>query len=112
MFGDYGVIQSRSETGRQFSPIESLGVAGGKQAGDSVWIRARVAGVRAKGGSAFLVLRAADGSYATVQVPTLPRCIPHKFLPANQTTKESKCQSASAPPFNCFGAYILSSDQA
>jgi hypothetical protein len=91
MFGDYGVIQSRSETGRQFPPIESLGVAGGKQAGDSVWIRARVAGVRAKGGSAFLVLRAADGSYATVQVPPPPRRIPHTLPLANNTTKESKC---------------------
>jgi len=65
--GDYAVVQSRSETGRTFHPISSLGAEGGPKAGDEVWVRGRVAGVRAKGGSAFLVVRAADGSYSTAQ---------------------------------------------
>lgn len=66
MFGDYAIVMSRSETGRSFEKVSSLGKEGPKE-GDSVWIRARVANVRAKGGSAFLVLRAVDGSSATVQ---------------------------------------------
>jgi len=65
-FGDYATIMSRSETGRSFQSIHSLGKGGAKE-GDTVWVRARVANVRGKGGSAFLVLRAVDGSSATVQ---------------------------------------------
>lgn len=49
-----------------FTQIASLGREGPKD-GDDVWVRARVANVRGKGGSAFLVLRAVDGSSATVQ---------------------------------------------
>jgi hypothetical protein len=46
-FADYSIVASRSETGRHFSRVQDLGAAA---VGSSVWIRARVAGVRGKGG--------------------------------------------------------------
>jgi lysyl-tRNA synthetase class II len=61
--GDYETVASRQETGRIFTPISDLGVS--VNAGEQVWIRGRVQSVRAKGGSAFVVLRGAKG--ATVQ---------------------------------------------
>ncbi|CAM9298818.1 unnamed protein product [Discosporangium mesarthrocarpum] len=63
--GDYAVLMSSAETGRVFTSVDQLGVEGGPGAGDEVWVRARVHQLRAKGGSAFLVLR--EHGVATVQ---------------------------------------------
>lgn len=48
--------------------VKTLGAEGGPAAGEEVWVRARVAGVRAKGGSCFLVLRDVQSAFHTVQV--------------------------------------------
>jgi lysyl-tRNA synthetase class II len=64
-FGDFSIIASQGETGRNFVPIESLGKEGGPKDGDVVWIRGRVSSVRAKGNACFMVLR--SGSFNTVQ---------------------------------------------
>ncbi|CAM9181459.1 unnamed protein product [Phaeothamnion confervicola] len=61
--GDYDVIMSRGESGRRFVGVAEMS---GAAVGETVWTRARVHKVRAKGGSAFLVLRE-PGSGATVQ---------------------------------------------
>jgi hypothetical protein len=45
-FGDYATVMSRSETGRTFESIRELGAV---PEGKTVWVRARVAGVRGKG---------------------------------------------------------------
>jgi len=65
--GDYEVIQSRGLTGRTWAEVSKLGEEGGAQAGDSVWVRARVVSVRAKGGSCFLALRDLASPSTTVQ---------------------------------------------
>ena len=65
--GDYEVLQSRGVTGRTWADISKLGEEGGAQAGEQVWVRARVVGVRAKGGSCFLVLRDTSSPSTTVQ---------------------------------------------
>ena len=57
LVGDYETVQSRGPTGRIWADMSKLGEDGGAQAGEQVWVRARVVGVRAKGGSCFLVLR-------------------------------------------------------
>ena len=64
-FGDFSIIASQGETGRNFVPIENLGKEGGPKDGDVVWIRGRVSSVRAKGNACFMVLR--SGSFNTVQ---------------------------------------------
>ena len=46
-FADYAIVASRAETGRHFARVQDLAAA---PPGVPVWIRARVAGVRAKGG--------------------------------------------------------------
>lgn len=51
-FGDLDRAMSRGETGRAFAPD-----AAALSPGDTVWLRARVAAVRGKGNSCFLVLR-------------------------------------------------------
>uniref|UniRef100_A0A7S1B3S7 aspartate--tRNA ligase n=1 Tax=Corethron hystrix TaxID=216773 RepID=A0A7S1B3S7_9STRA len=70
-YGDYETVASRSSsTGRVFVPVSAIGCAadlpegadeeglcGSYGAGDALWVRARLASVRVKGGSAFLVLR-------------------------------------------------------
>jgi len=66
-FGDLEMMQSRGTTGRVFSSLSSLGLPGGAQAGDEVWIRARVSAVRAKGGSCFMVLRDISSPFYTAQ---------------------------------------------
>eukprot|EP00639_Heterosigma_akashiwo_P037992 CAMPEP_0194712190 /NCGR_PEP_ID=MMETSP0296-20130528/4371_1 /TAXON_ID=39354 /ORGANISM="Heterosigma akashiwo, Strain CCMP2393" /LENGTH=602 /DNA_ID=CAMNT_0039610541 /DNA_START=147 /DNA_END=1955 /DNA_ORIENTATION=- len=63
--GDYALIQSHPPTGRVYAELAGLGKEGGPQVGDAVWVRARVAAVRAKGGSCFLVLR--QGAFETAQ---------------------------------------------
>ena len=65
--GDYSVLQSAGVTGRTWSDISKLGEEGGAQAGEVVWVRARVTSVRAKGGSCFLVLRDMSSPSTTVQ---------------------------------------------
>jgi lysyl-tRNA synthetase class II len=64
-FGDFSLIASQGETGRQFVDFEKLGVEGGAKDGGIVWIRGRVSSVRAKGNACFMVLR--SGSFNTVQ---------------------------------------------
>ena len=61
-FGDYETIRSQGRTTRVFSKVENVH----EQLGQEIWLRGRVANVRAKGNAAFLVLR--DGVYHTVQV--------------------------------------------
>ena len=65
-FGDYVTIQSNKEIDREFATVKDLGTSNGKNDGDQVWIRGRVASVRAKGNSCFIVIR--SDSYYTVQV--------------------------------------------
>lgn len=65
--GDYEVLQSRGLTGRAWVDMSKLGADGGAQAGEEVWMRARVVNVRAKGGSCFLVLRDMASPSTTVQ---------------------------------------------
>uniref|UniRef100_A0A7S1UCM0 aspartate--tRNA ligase n=1 Tax=Phaeomonas parva TaxID=124430 RepID=A0A7S1UCM0_9STRA len=60
--GDYVTIQSQGITGREYTDMAELT---GDMAGQKVWIRARLQNVRAKGGSAFLVLR--QGAFNTLQ---------------------------------------------
>lgn len=67
LVGDYEVLQSRGLTGRTWADMSSLGEEGGAKAGEQVWVRARVVGVRAKGGSCFLVLRDTASPSTTVQ---------------------------------------------
>jgi aspartyl-tRNA synthetase len=67
MVGDYEIMQSRGTTGRTWADMSKLGEVGGAQAGEVVWVRARVANVRAKGGSCFLVLRDMAAPSTTVQ---------------------------------------------
>eukprot|EP00545_Synedropsis_sp_CCMP1620_P000774 CAMPEP_0119014810 /NCGR_PEP_ID=MMETSP1176-20130426/10399_1 /TAXON_ID=265551 /ORGANISM="Synedropsis recta cf, Strain CCMP1620" /LENGTH=551 /DNA_ID=CAMNT_0006968053 /DNA_START=192 /DNA_END=1847 /DNA_ORIENTATION=- len=62
-FGDYTLVMSRSETGRDFSKVVDLGTE--HVAGDKVWLRGRLQSIRVKGGSCFLVLR--QDSFHTVQ---------------------------------------------
>ena len=64
-FGDFSLIASQEETGRQFTQFESLGKEGGPKDGDVVWIRGRVSSVRAKGNACFMVIR--SGAFNTVQ---------------------------------------------
>ena len=64
-FGDFSLIASQSETGRQFLDVERFGKADGPKAGDIVWIRGRISSVRAKGNAVFVVVR--SGSFHTVQ---------------------------------------------
>ncbi|CAN0381171.1 unnamed protein product [Pylaiella littoralis] len=63
--GDYSLARSEHETGRVFSSVKDLGAPGGVGVGEEVWIRGRVHQVRAKGGSAFLVVR--QDTVSTVQ---------------------------------------------
>ncbi len=46
-FGDYATVMSRSESGRAFARVRDLGAAA---PGAAVWLRARIAGLRGKGG--------------------------------------------------------------
>lgn len=64
-FGDYSLMASQTETGRQFVDVKMIGQEGGAKAGDVVWIRGRVSGVRAKGNALFVVIR--SGSFHTIQ---------------------------------------------
>ena len=64
-FGDFSMIASQGETGRQYTPLNTLGKEGGPKDGDVVWIRGRVSSVRAKGNACFMVLR--SGTFHTVQ---------------------------------------------
>ena len=64
-YGDYDIIASQSETGRQFASIDTLGTEQGPAVGETVWIRGRVSSIRAKGNACFMVLR--SKSFYTVQ---------------------------------------------
>lgn len=59
--GDYSLIQSRSETGRDFENISFLA----DKISQTVWIRGRLHSIRIKGGSCFLVIR--QNAFHTVQ---------------------------------------------
>ena len=65
-FGDFVTIASDGKTGKKFIMARDIGTTSGSNAGDKVWIRGRVANVRAKGNSCFIVLRC--DSFYTVQV--------------------------------------------
>jgi aspartyl-tRNA synthetase len=64
-FGDYGLIASQSPVERVYAETKLIGKPGGPAAGETVWIRGRIASVRAKGNACFLVIRA--GSFYTIQ---------------------------------------------
>jgi lysyl-tRNA synthetase class II len=64
-FGDFSLMASQGETGRQFADVGRIGQTGGAGIGDVVWIRGRVSSVRAKGNALFLVIR--TGTFHTVQ---------------------------------------------
>jgi len=63
-FGDYATVMSQGKSGREFVSVSDLKVASDPEA--TVWVRGRVATVRAKGSSCFMVLR--QGTFETVQV--------------------------------------------
>lgn len=60
--GNYTRIMSQIELHRDFQQLAQLTAA---DTGKIVWVRARVANIRAKGNSCFIVLR--DGPFATMQ---------------------------------------------
>lgn len=60
-FGDFEVIKSQGKSGREFSKVGDLDA----KVGETVWLRGRVANVRAKGNSCFVVLR--QDTFDTVQ---------------------------------------------
>lgn len=65
-FGEYESISSQSEIVRPYSAVKSLGAPASKVAvGEGVWIRGRVAAIRQKGKSCFLVIR--SDSFYTIQ---------------------------------------------
>jgi aspartyl-tRNA synthetase len=64
-FGDYGLIASQVPVVRQYVETKDIGKPAGPKAGDVVWLRGRVAGIRAKGNACFIVIRA--GSFYTIQ---------------------------------------------
>mmetsp|Transcript_13360 Transcript_13360/g.36888 ORF Transcript_13360/g.36888 Transcript_13360/m.36888 type:complete len:620 (-) Transcript_13360:157-2016(-) len=63
--GTYEVIRSEPSPERHFVDVASLGSPDGPAMGEKVWIRARVATVRVKGKTSFIVLR--QHSLHTVQ---------------------------------------------
>ena len=63
--GFYETVRSTDIPPMTFSAIRSLGTEGGPAVGADVWVRARVATVRVKGKSTFVVLR--QSSLHTVQ---------------------------------------------
>lgn len=65
MYGDHETVMSQALDCRRYAQLDAMLAPGGAQVGDRVWIRARVARVRAKGNSCFLVLR--QGVYHTLQ---------------------------------------------
>ena len=66
--GDYALINSEGATGRKFADVASLSQqsSSGYQVGDRVWLRGRVANVRAKGNVCFIVLR--SNVFHTIQL--------------------------------------------
>jgi len=64
-FGDYGLIASQVPVHRTFVEAKDIGKENGPAPGESVWLRGRVASIRAKGNVCFLVIRA--GSFYTIQ---------------------------------------------
>lgn len=61
--GDLTRVMSRSRTGRAFGLVSEL--ESKSKVGDKVWLRGRLASIRVKGGSCFLVMR--QDSFNTVQ---------------------------------------------
>lgn len=61
-FGDYKLIASQSQTEVTFTKVRDLSLS---HVGQKVWIRGRIASVRAKGNACFIVIR--SGSMYTVQ---------------------------------------------
>eukprot|EP01038_Epipyxis_sp_PR26KG_P005702 gene5702-7870_t len=65
-YGDYDTIASQSRAYRKYVSVDSLGTPSSiVETGSDVWIRGRVASVRAKGNACFLVIR--SGAMNTVQ---------------------------------------------
>ena len=65
-FGDFEVVKSQGKSGREFVSVTDLDAL----VGQTVWLRGRVANVRAKGNSCFVVLR--QDTFNTVQVSFKP----------------------------------------
>lgn len=63
--GVYDTIRSAESLAVPFTSVKTLGTENGPAIGEEVWIRARVATVRVKGKSTFVVLR--ENSLYTVQ---------------------------------------------
>lgn len=63
--GFYETIRSADVPPMTFSTVKSLGTPSGPEIGEEVWVRARVATVRVKGKSTFVVLR--QSSLHTIQ---------------------------------------------
>lgn len=64
--GDYEVLRPDAIPAISFTPISSLGTSQGPAMNTDIWVRARVATVRVKGKSTFIVLR--QNSLHTLQV--------------------------------------------
>ena len=56
-FGEYSTIASQDQTKRKYISVKTIGTNNLVKPGELVWIRGRVASVRAKGNACFLVLR-------------------------------------------------------
>lgn len=61
-FGEYKLIASQSQIEMSFTKVQDLSLS---HVGQKVWIRGRIASVRAKGNACFIVIR--SGSMYTVQ---------------------------------------------
>ncbi|KAJ1620196.1 hypothetical protein T492DRAFT_1079774 [Pavlovales sp. CCMP2436] len=64
-YGDHETVMSQAAGCREYAELGAMLAPGGAQVGERVWIRARVAKVRGKGNSCFLVLR--QGVFHTLQ---------------------------------------------
>jgi aspartyl-tRNA synthetase len=64
-YGDYETIRSQESSARRYVQAKDIGTSNGPQDGEVVWIRGRIASVRAKGNSAFIVIR--SDAFTTVQ---------------------------------------------
>ncbi|KAJ8614211.1 hypothetical protein CTAYLR_001115 [Chrysophaeum taylorii] len=65
--GEYAVPMSQSRGTRRYAGVESLGTRATPAPQEDVWVRGRVATIRAKGNSCFIVVRSLGDPTETVQ---------------------------------------------
>ena len=101
--GDYETPCRMASLSRDFKLAADLGRDGGVPTGESVWLRARVANVRSKGSSAFLVLR--QGAFDRAGVPVQGQGEPgREQTDAQGARARARARSGRAP---CFARFSL-----